>query len=65
MDAQLIRKAREQVGESQAAFGARFGVHQTTVDRWETSGPPSRGPARMALEREIADIQKAGEAASS
>jgi DNA-binding transcriptional regulator YiaG len=58
MDAQLIRTAREKVGESQAAFGDRFGVDQSTVHRWETAGPPARGPARKALERELADIEK-------
>ncbi|HEX7881677.1 MAG TPA: helix-turn-helix transcriptional regulator [Afipia sp.] len=56
MDAQLIRKAREVAGESQAAFGARFGVDQSTIHRWETDGPPVRGPAKMALAREIEGI---------
>lgn len=56
MDASLIREAREKVGESQAAFGARFGVDQSTIHRWETDGPPSRGPARKAIEREIEAI---------
>jgi len=60
MDAQLIRDAREKVGESQAAFGARFGVDQSTVHRWETQGPPTRGPARKALERELSVIRNAG-----
>lgn len=58
MDAQLIREARETVQESQAAFGARFGVDQSTVHRWETNGPPSHGPARKALERELAEIRE-------
>lgn len=61
MDADLIRKARDAVRESQTAFGARFGVDQSTVHRWETQGPPSRGPARKALERELAEIEKAGQ----
>lgn len=56
MDAQLIREAREKVNESQAAFGERFGVDQSTVHRWETKGPPTGGPARKALERELAEI---------
>lgn len=56
MDAQLIRRAREHVGESQQVFGARFGVDQSTAHRWETIGPPSRGPARKAIERELAEI---------
>lgn len=65
MDAHLIRQARERVGESQAAFGARFGVDQSTVHRWETNGPPSRGPARKALERELAEIAALAAAAST
>lgn len=52
----MIRRARETVGESQAAFGARFDVDQSTVHRWETDGPPSRGPARKALQREVEAI---------
>lgn len=62
MDGDLIRKAREQVGESQAAFGGRFDVNQSTIARWETSGPPTRGPARKALARELSIIL--GEAVS-
>jgi DNA-binding transcriptional regulator YiaG len=52
-----IKAARNKVGESQDAFGRRFGVHQSTVDRWETKGPPARGPGRMAIERELALIE--------
>jgi DNA-binding transcriptional regulator YiaG len=55
MDAQLIRKARELTGESQTAFGHRFGVDQSTIARWETNGPP-RGAARLALSREVESI---------
>lgn len=53
----MIREAREKVGESQAAFGARFGVDQSTIHRWETKGAPRRGPARKAIEREISSIE--------
>lgn len=60
MNAQLIREAREKVRESQAAFGQRFGVDQSTVHRWETQGPPKHGPARKALERELLVIAEAG-----
>ena len=56
----MIRRARDRVGESQTAFGARFGVDQTTIHRWETKGPPSRGSARKAIEREISDIESNG-----
>ncbi len=51
-----IKAAREKVGESQETFGRRFGVDQSTIQRWETKGAPSRGTARMALERELALI---------
>ena len=53
--AELIRSARERLGESQAAFGERFGVNQSTVDRWETNGPPSRGTARRVIERFLSE----------
>lgn len=56
MDAQVIRRARDLTGESQSAFGARFGVDQSTAHRWETLGPPPRGPGRKALEREVREI---------
>ncbi|MCP1832789.1 MULTISPECIES: DNA-binding transcriptional regulator [Bradyrhizobium] len=56
MDAQLIRKARELTGESQAVFGARFGVDQSTVHRWEIGGPPSRGAAKIMVTREVEAI---------
>jgi len=49
----MIRRARELVGESQTTFGARFGVDQSTYSRWESEGPPNRGPGRMALQREV------------
>ncbi|WP_316172452.1 helix-turn-helix domain-containing protein [Bradyrhizobium sp. SZCCHNRI2049] len=68
MDASLIREARERIGESQAAFAERFGVDQSTVHRWETNGPPARGPARRLIERElqaIADERSAGGEVSS
>jgi DNA-binding transcriptional regulator YiaG len=52
-----VRAAREQLGESQAAFGARFGVDQSTVHLWETRGIPGRGTARVALERLFDDLK--------
>ena len=64
MDAQLIRKARELAGESQSAFGQRFGVDQGTVSRWETDGPPTRGAARIMLSREVEAILAKAEAGS-
>lgn len=55
---EAIRLAREATDESQAAFAARFGVHQATIHRWETRGPPTRGPGAMAIEQIIAGIEK-------
>ena len=54
--AERIKAARDHVQESQSAFAERFGVDQSTIHRWETDGPPSRGPGRMAIERVLADI---------
>lgn len=63
ISAAAIKKARETVRESQSAFGVRFGVDQSTVHRWETDGPPERGPARKMIEREVAAIAAASESA--
>ena len=54
---EMVKAARERLGESQAAFAARFGVYQTTVHRWETAGPPSRGAAGKAIERMLDDLE--------
>lgn len=52
-----IRAVRKHLGESQAAFAARFGVDQSTVHRWETEGVPSRGAARVAIENLLKSIE--------
>jgi transcriptional regulator with XRE-family HTH domain len=51
-----ILAARQRLNESQAAFGERFGVDQSTVHRWETNGLPDRGAARFAVETFLASI---------
>lgn len=53
-----IKTARENVKESQEAFGRRFGVDQSTVHRWENKGPPKRGPGQMAIERVLAELSE-------
>lgn len=61
-----IKTVRETLGESQARFGERFGVDQSTVHRWETEGLPKRGVARHAIETFLKDSAPApskGEAA--
>ena len=57
--AQKIKTARDGTGESQEAFGKRFGVDQSTIHRWETKGPPDRGPALALIERVLADLRSA------
>ena len=56
--AQQILNARNALGESQAAFAERFGVHQTTIHRWETSGPREGGAARKAIELVLAGLSQ-------
>lgn len=53
MDTSLdIAALREDLGnESQEAFGARFGVSQGAVSKWENNGPPTRGLVRKALDK--------------
>lgn len=53
-----IKQTREFLGESQAQFGARFGVDQSTVHRWEAAGAPRRGPARVAIERMLNEVNE-------
>lgn len=47
-----IKTARKQLGESQAAFGQRFGVDQSTIHRWEQNGPP----ASVIVQRVVAEF---------
>jgi transcriptional regulator with XRE-family HTH domain len=54
-----VKQARNGLGETQAAFGERFGVDQATVHRWETAGLPSRGAARKAVEQFLQAIREA------
>ena len=54
--AAILRKARKRLGESQEEFATRFGVNQSTVNRWENGGVPEHGPARIAVEHVLAGI---------
>lgn len=60
---EMIREARNRLGESQTVFGERFGVDQSTIHRWETDGPPERGAAGKAIERLLGELD-CGEAPS-
>jgi len=62
-DAVQIKEMRARLGESQVVFGARFGVDQSTVHRWETETPPKRGPALLALRALKSELDKAPQAA--
>jgi len=52
-----IKKIREARGETQAEFGERFGVDQSTIHRWETNGITDRGVTRLAIERVLLDLK--------
>lgn len=55
-----LRYVRTEVlKESQTAFAERFGVDQSTVARWESEGLPSRGTAKKAVEKFLADLDGA------
>lgn len=53
-----IKAIRATLGESQAAFGLRFGVNQSTIQRWETHGIPERGTARIAVENILGQLRQ-------
>ncbi len=52
-----IKAIRSWLGENQTEFAQRFGVNQSTVNRWENKGVPDRGTARMAIERLMNDLR--------
>lgn len=55
-----VRQIRTEIlKESQTAFAERFGVDQSTVARWEIEGLPSRGTAKKAVEKFVADLEGA------
>lgn len=63
--ADQVKEMRVALGESQVVFGARFGIDQSTAHRWETDGPPRRGPAQMALQKLQSELFPAREDAHS
>lgn len=58
IEASHIKAARAAVKESQAAFGARFGVDQSTIHRWETDGPPRRPLVQNVLSRALKGLPR-------
>jgi DNA-binding transcriptional regulator YiaG len=57
MTGREIKKIREDRHETQAVFGAHFGVDQSTIHRWETNGITDRGVTRLAIERVLLDLK--------
>lgn len=53
-----IKAARLAVGESQSAFAKRFGVRQATLSRWETGVLVPQGPAKLIVERVLAELSE-------
>jgi DNA-binding transcriptional regulator YiaG len=56
---EVIREAREKLGESQAEFAKRFGVVQSVVSRWEAFGIPSNGSSKTLVRRVLAELGEA------
>lgn len=55
-----LKRLREQFGERQAQFAERFGVDQSTYNRWETG---ERSPTKVGLaliKRVLAEIRRHG-----
>lgn len=52
-----IKTTRDALKEDQAEFAVHFGVNQSTIHRWETKGPPTRGLTITAIERVMADLK--------
>lgn len=55
--ADRIAEVRKRLGESQADFGTRFGVHQSTIDRWESEGVPNRQLLQDAVKMTLEKIE--------
>jgi transcriptional regulator with XRE-family HTH domain len=49
-----LKMLREALGESQEAFGKRFGVSQVTIHRWEINGLPKAPLMRRAVDDVLA-----------
>lgn len=54
---EMIKTARERLGETQAQFAKRFRVNQATVSRWEVYGPTDRGLTEMAIRLVLGKIK--------
>jgi DNA-binding transcriptional regulator YiaG len=56
IDGSEIKRARDRLGESQAAFAKRFGVNQSTIHRWETGDLAIDGIVLMGVESVLAKL---------
>lgn len=57
LTAEQVKALRNLLGESQKQFADRFGVNQSTVNRWEAKGIP-RGTARVAVGGLLENLRK-------
>lgn len=53
-----VKAARDRLKESQAEFGQRFGVYQTTIHRWETKGVPTKGSAATLVSKVLDELER-------
>jgi len=54
--AELFR-IRQRLQETQVVFARRFGVHQSTLQRWEAHGIPGGGTARFAVDAVVDSLK--------
>jgi DNA-binding transcriptional regulator YiaG len=54
--AKQLKTFRERIDYSQAKLGARIGVDQATIHRWETYGLPKGGAAQFAIKQAMKEI---------
>lgn len=51
-----IKSIRNRLEETQAVFGQRFGVDQSTIHRWETDGVPEGGTSQMLVSLVLSEL---------
>ncbi len=59
LTSQDITRARKRRGMTQSELAEAAGVDLSTVWRWENKSPPSRGTAKVFVERFIAESEAA------
>ena len=59
-----LKRARKRLGETKADFAKRFGVARSTINYWETCGPPVKGSGRAIVERVLQELSEQRSAAA-